>query len=147
MGKLIKNHLARLIVMTAGAYQIAAALQAFFWPKFFWDFATTNFDYAVKPVPILQTINLLFGILALAWEWPLKKFAGTALHRSIEARLVLFPLLSLTAILMYQSTNAGLYYLIGEFLYFWAYSEGEVVCAKPWTLPKRRNLKKSDSPA
>lgn len=144
--------------------QVAAALQGFFWPKFFWDFATTNFDYGVKPIPILQTINLIFGILALAWEWPLKKFAGTALHRSIEARLVLFPLLSLAALLMYQSTNAGLYYLIGEFMYFWAYSEGEVsmiphsslrsdliipkvVCAKPWTLPKRKNFKKTDSPA
>jgi hypothetical protein len=143
MGKLIKNHLARLIVMTAGACkipllefidtqeltkldQIAASLQGFFWPKIFWDFATTNFDLAVKPVPILQTINLIFGIIAIAWEWPLKNFAGTAVHRSIEARLALFPLLSLAALLMYQSTNAGLYYLIGEFMYFWAYSEGEV---------------------
>jgi hypothetical protein len=34
--------------------------------------------------------------------------------------------MALAAILMYQSTNAGLYYLIGVFIYFWAYSEGEV---------------------
>jgi hypothetical protein len=143
MGKLIKNHLARLIVMTAAACtvqapdlrispankqidQIAASLEAFFWPKFFWDFLTTNFDPAVKPIPVLQIINLCFGMLALAWEWPVKQFAGTWLHQSIELRLLLLPLVALTSILMYQSTNAGLYYLIGMGIYFWGYSEGEV---------------------
>ena len=38
----------------------------------------------------------------------------------------MLPLLALTSILMYQSTNAGLYYLIGMVVYFWGYSEGEV---------------------
>lgn len=65
-------------------------------------------------------------MLALAWEWPVKQFAGTWLHQSIELRLLLLPLLSLTCVLMYQSTDAGLYYLIGMAIYFWAYSEGEV---------------------
>jgi len=143
MGKLIKNHLARLIVLTAAAYQIAASLEGFFWPKFFWDFLTTNFDPAVRPVPVLQIINLVFGLLALAWEWPLKKFAGSALHRSIEARLVLLPLIATTSVLMYQSTNAALYYLIGGGMYFWAYSEGETICEIPWTLPKRSKAQKN----
>ncbi|KAK4994272.1 hypothetical protein LTR66_005657 [Elasticomyces elasticus] len=137
MGKLIKNHWARLIVLTAAAYQIAASLEAFFWPKFFFDFLTKNLDGAVKPVPILQTVNLLFGLLALAYEWPLKPFADTAAHRSIEARLMCLPLASLSCVLMYQATNPALYYLVATGLYFWAYSEGEVVCAEPWTLPKR----------
>ena len=48
------------------------------------------------------------------------------LHRSIEARLVIYPLFALACILMYQSTNAGLYYLIGMGVYFWAFAEGEV---------------------
>jgi hypothetical protein len=113
-------------VLTIFTDQIAASLQGFFWPKFFWDFLTTNFDPAVKPIPILQTVNLLFGILALAWEWPVKHFAGSKLHRSFEARLALIPLLAIAAVLMYQSTNAALYYLIGEGVYFWAFSEGEV---------------------
>lgn len=55
---------------------------------------------------------------------------------------------------MYQSTNAALYYLIGEAMYFWAFSEGEVsnvcpaleymrlielktICDTPWSVPKR----------
>lgn len=144
MGKLIKNHLARLIVLTAAACtlqpfqfseeiifteptdQVAAALEAFFWPKIFWDFLTTNFDPIVKPLPILQIINLCFGILALAWEWPVKQFAGTWLHQSIEFRLLMLPLLALTSVLMFQSTNAGLYYMIGMVIYFWGFSEGEV---------------------
>ncbi|KAI9817218.1 MAG: hypothetical protein M1827_001331 [Pycnora praestabilis] len=137
MGKLIKNHWARLIVLTAASYQIAASLEGFFWPKVFWDFLTKNLDGAVKPIPVLQILNLLFGLLGLAWEWPLGYLAGTMFHRSIEARLVVYPLSTLAALLLYQGTNPGLYYLIGMGVYFWGYSEGEVVCSVPWTLPKK----------
>lgn len=145
MGRLIKNHWARLIVLTAAicaylhAYlqslliqlttridQVAAALEGFFWPKIFWDFVTKTLDGAVKPIPILQSINLVMGFFMLAWEWPLGFLAGTALHRSIEARLVILPLVALAAALLYQATNPAIYYTIGMGVYFWAYSEGEV---------------------
>ncbi|OCL10734.1 hypothetical protein AOQ84DRAFT_387306 [Glonium stellatum] len=137
MGKLIKNHWARLIILTAAAYQVAAAIEGFFWPKIFWDFLTKNLDGAVKPAPVLQILNLLLGIFGIAYEWPLKFIAGTPFHRSIEARLIIFPLSALAAVLQYQTTNAALYYVIGMGVYFWAFSEGEVVCKEPWTLPKR----------
>ncbi len=106
--------------------QAAAAIEGFFWPKVFWDFLTKNLDPAVKPIPALQLLNLLFALANLAWEWPLPWLSGTALHRSIEARLVLYPLSALAALLIYQGTNAGLYYLIGVGAYFWAFAEGEV---------------------
>ncbi|KAI0013470.1 hypothetical protein F4779DRAFT_396035 [Xylariaceae sp. FL0662B] len=137
MGRLIKNHWARLITLTAAAYQIASALEAFFWPKIFWDFLTKTLDPAVKPVPILQIINLIMGIWIFAWDWPLGLFAGSSVHRSIEARLASFPLASLASVLLYQGTNPAIYYLVAMVVYFWAYSEGEVICAKPWTLPQR----------
>ncbi|EKG18226.1 hypothetical protein MPH_04529 [Macrophomina phaseolina MS6] len=137
MGKLIKNHWARLIVLTAALYQVAAAIEGFFWPKIFWDFLTKNLDGAVKPVPALQIINLLLGIFGLAYEWPLSFLAGSSFHRSIETRLIVYPLSALVALLLYQGTNAGLYYIIAIIVYFWAYSEGEIVCEKPWTLPRR----------
>jgi hypothetical protein len=106
--------------------QVAAAVEGFFYPKIFWDFLTKNLDGAVKPVPALQIVNLLLGLFGLAYEWPLSFLAGTGLHRSIEARLVLYPLSALCALLLYQGTNSGLYYLIGMGAYFWAFSEGEV---------------------
>jgi hypothetical protein len=137
MGKLIKNHWARLIVLTAAIYQIAAAIEGFFWPKIFWDFLTKTLDPAVKPLPILQIINLIFGIFMFAWEWPLGFIAGTSMHRSIEARLVVLPLTALASVLLYQATNPALYYMIGLGVYFWAYSEGEVVVAKPWSVTSR----------
>ncbi|KAL4941897.1 hypothetical protein BDV06DRAFT_173044 [Aspergillus oleicola] len=137
MGRLIKNHWARLIVLTASAYQVGSAIESFIWPKIFWDIWTHNLDGAVKPIPILQILNLLMGLLGVAWEWPLKYLAGTTPHRSIEFRLLLYPLSSILAALIYQGTNAALYYLVGIAVYFWAYSEGEVVCAEPWTLPRR----------
>ena len=96
--------------------------------EIFFDFLTTNFDGAVKPVPILQTINIIFGIITFVYEWPLKFVAGTPLHRSIEFRLFWLPLMSLGCSLMYQAMDPALYYLIGLVVYFWAYSEGEVCC-------------------
>ncbi|KAJ3477632.1 hypothetical protein NLG97_g8789 [Lecanicillium saksenae] len=137
MGRLIKNHWARLIMMTAATYQVAAAIEGFFWPKIFWDFATKNLDGAVKPIPVLQLVNLFFGLGMLALEWPLGFVAGTGIHRSLEFRLIFLPLTILTSVLMYQSTNPAIYYFIGLGVYFWAYSEGEIICAKPWTLPQR----------
>jgi hypothetical protein len=137
MGKLIKNHWARLIVLVAATYQIGAGVQGFFWPKIFWDWLTKTLDPAVKPLPILQVINVVFGVIMLAWEWPLGALAGTAFHRSLECRLALLPVASLAAVLLYQGTNAGIYYVVALVVYFWAYSEGEIVCAKPWTLPQR----------
>jgi len=186
MGKLIKNHWARLIILVASAYQVAASINGFFWPKIFFDFLTTNLDPIVRPIPILQVINLLLGLLGLAWEWPLpifiscstasrldkqrpsishvgkpgrhpkssstsanpdlsrsplwKNFFAT-MHRSVEARLMVYPLSSLAALLLYQGTNAGLYYIIGMGVYFWGFSEGEVVMGVPWTLPRRRGTR------
>lgn len=77
-------------------------------------------------MPILQLINLLFGIFAFLLEYPVKPLAGTYFHGSIEIRLFLFPLLALAAIIMYQTTNAAIYYIIGEIIYFWAFYDGEV---------------------
>ncbi|RVX68226.1 hypothetical protein B0A52_08735 [Exophiala mesophila] len=110
MGKLIKNHWARLIVLTAAVYQIMAGIEAFFWPKIFWDFLTKNLDGAVKPFPVLQIFNVLFGILGCCWEWPLTPLVKMlpGLHRSMEARLVVYPLAALSAALVYQGTNAAL---------------------------------------
>ena len=146
MGKLIKNHWARLIILTSASYQLAGALEAFFWPKFFFDFLTKNFDAAVKPVPILQVLNVVIALVCLAYEWPLRWVAGSNLHRSMVARLLWLPLATLSAVLLYQTTNAALYYVIGCGVYFWAYSEGEIICAVPWTLPKRsdRRIKAAD---
>jgi hypothetical protein len=137
MGKLIKNHLARLMILTAAVYQIGAAVHGFFWPKIFWDFLTKNLDPAVKPIPFLQIINLVFGIVMLGLEWPLSFLAGSSIHRSLEVRLAVLPLTALAAVLMYQSTNPAIFYLAGMITYFVAYSEGEIICAEAWTLPKR----------
>lgn len=152
MGRLIKNHWARLIILTASACmhhasssihmtiliwmtectdQIGGAIEGFIWPKVFWDFMTLNLNGAVNPVPVLQILNLLLGLLGLAWEWPLKYVAGSLAHRSIEFRLIFYPLSALLSMLLYQGTDPALYYLIGIGVYFWAYSEGEVRIHRP----------------
>ncbi|KAI5785916.1 hypothetical protein EDC01DRAFT_599932, partial [Geopyxis carbonaria] len=137
MGRLIKNHLARLIILTAASYQVAAGLHGFFWPKIFWDSFTKSLDSAVKPIPILQILNVLAGLGGIAWEYPLPfLIPNTAFHRSIAARLAIYPISILLGALIYQGTNAAIYYLVGVAVYFWAYSEGEIVCM-PWKVPER----------
>jgi hypothetical protein len=147
MGRLIKNHWARLVVLSSAACklqqqpnvninrhdtnitntdQVTAAVHAFFWPKILWDFLTKTLDPAVRPIPVLQIINLIMGLLLLAWEWPLSFIAGSSIHRSLEARLAFLPLAALASSLLYQGANAAIYYVIGMAVYFWAYSEGEV---------------------
>ena len=115
-----------MCLLTWSADQCAAAFECFFWPKIFWDFYTKELDSAVKPVPILQTINIVLGLFALLLEWPAPFIAGLPIHRSIEVRLFLFPANSLMSALMYQGVDPALYYLVGVAIYFWAYTEGEV---------------------
>lgn len=63
----------------------------------------------------------------ICWEYPLPwLIPGTALHRSIVARLAVLPFAVLTAVLLYQGTNPAIYYLIGMGIYLWGYNEGEV---------------------
>jgi hypothetical protein len=145
MGRLIENHWARLLILTAGTRrwnpalaitgiqgvkvtidQIAASLEGFFWPKIFWDFLTKTLDPAVKLTPVLQSINLIFGLILFIWEWPLSFIAGSWLYCSIEARLAFLLLTAFTAALIYQGTDAAIYQLIDLGVYFWAYIEGEV---------------------
>ena len=143
MGRLIKHTLARLLVLTAAfciiltSYtflsanifidQMAAAIECFFWPKVFWDFLTKNLDNAVRPVPVLQFINLIISLGVIAWEWPLNFENVRNFHRNIEARLIILPLAALAAALIYQAVDAAIYYLIGWSMYLWSFYEREVI--------------------
>ena len=68
--------------------------------------------------------------------------AGTWVHRSIHARMVVYPMAAMSSILLYQATNPAIYYCIGMGAWIWAYAEGEQVAKVPWTLPKRRSVGK-----
>jgi hypothetical protein len=106
--------------------QLAAAIQGIFWPKAFFDFLTTSLDAAVKPIPYLQVGNILCSLLILAWEWPVAYIAGTTIHSSLKSRIPVLVLAAVPSILLYQSTNAAIYYLTAAVVYLWAYVEGEV---------------------
>ena len=80
---------------------------------------------------------MLSGLLIVCFEYPLPLIAGTAIHRSIEFRLALYPAVGILAALLYQATEAAGFYVIGIAVWFWAYTEGEIVCKVPWTLPKK----------
>ncbi|KAI9651911.1 MAG: hypothetical protein M1831_007491 [Alyxoria varia] len=148
MGKLIKNHLARLMVMVAAVCHFAATIHCFLWPKTLWDRFTLLLDDSVKPVPILQTINLIscLSILMIDFPFPARWVAGTGAHRSFELRLLgLYPAATLLSGLMYQGAEAAGFYVIAWAVWFWAFSEGEVICEKPWALPKKSRSKPKEA--
>lgn len=83
---------------------------------------------------------MVFGLAALAFEWPLPLIAGRGFHRYILTRLIIYPANAVLVALLYQGTDPAAYYLLGIILYFWAYTQGEEVCEKPWTLPKKGKM-------
>ena len=115
-----------MILLTSPSVQMGAAFEGFFWPKIFWDHFTHGLDGAVKPVPILQIINMILGIFTFAFEYPVGILTNNSLHRSIVARLVWIPFTATAAVLLYQGPDACGWYLIGLGAYGWAYMEGEV---------------------
>ena len=139
MGQLVKSHWARLLTLVAATCHVAASIECFIWPKVFWDFTTAHFDHSVQPVPILQICNLLMALVGFAWEWPLPVISKTRWHHSIELRLLAYPASGILEVLMYQGSNASLFYLIAVVVWIWAYWEGERVCAIPWTVPENTN--------
>jgi hypothetical protein len=62
----------------------------------------------------------------VALEWPLPLVAGSPAHRSVRVRLAILPSFALLAVILYQGTNACLYYLVGAVLYLLAHREDEV---------------------
>jgi hypothetical protein len=126
MGKLVKSHWARLVVLVAAAIQIGGSIEGYFWPKVTWDFLTTALDFLVVPIPALQTINLLLGLVVVAGEWPLSAIAGKMYHRSIHARLVMYTICAISALFLYQSHTSALYYILGIYAYIAALYEHEV---------------------
>ncbi|KAE9367361.1 hypothetical protein N431DRAFT_348601 [Stipitochalara longipes BDJ] len=127
MAKFVKNHWARLIILTAAACQAAAAVSCIFWPKIIFDTATVKLNILVKPQPFLQIIILVFAVIIFVWELPLNLISGTAVHRSIPARLVAFCLSAAASGILYQGTEACLYTCIGIGFYAWGLAEGEVM--------------------
>ncbi|KAK0702693.1 hypothetical protein B0H67DRAFT_604440 [Lasiosphaeris hirsuta] len=132
MGKTIWSHWARLITITAASYHVLAVIECYIWPKIFWDFLTKALDPLVKPAPVLQTVSLLASLVILALEWPLDSIAGSRVHRSIAFRLAILPTMALLGILLYQATNAAVYYMIAECMYISAYRRREVITVHPW---------------
>ncbi|KAH6658639.1 hypothetical protein BKA67DRAFT_513618, partial [Truncatella angustata] len=97
--------------------QVAAAIQGFFWPKIFWDFQTRIMDILVTPLPILQVINLVCGVVVILWEWPWRPATAISFHRLIYSHILVLMIAALPAWLLYQGTNAAIYYHIGMALY------------------------------
>ncbi|GAA5842051.1 hypothetical protein JCM11251_001998 [Rhodosporidiobolus azoricus] len=145
MGILIWCDWARLLALTAGAYVAWGALWGIFYRKFFWDFVggtlgpdgllpaprAALFIKVIVDVPVVQIVNLLNGLFTLALEWPVKPLVGTAFHRSHGFRLMFYLWSSVLAILVYQTVDGAVFYLITLLAYARSLGKKEVIGA-PW---------------
>jgi hypothetical protein len=71
------------------------------------------FNGLVAPVPVIQLINLLDGMVILALEWPLPFIKDKAFHRAFALRFALYPIMAVAALIQYQCTDPAFYLLIG----------------------------------
>lgn len=100
----------------------------------FWSFIDKNLDIAVYPVPFLQIVNLICGLVVYTFEFPLV----SRVFMSPKVRVYYLLLPALVASSLYQTFDLAIYYLICIFLYQWAHKEGEVNLGT--SFPFRTNL-------
>jgi len=63
-------------------------------------------DITVK-APVIQIISLILGLVILASEYPAPFMKGTAVYRSLVARVVLFTFQVFFAVLFYRGDEWG----------------------------------------
>ncbi|KAM0745847.1 hypothetical protein T439DRAFT_319673 [Meredithblackwellia eburnea MCA 4105] len=139
MGVLIMHEWARLLAMTSACYAIWACIWGIIYRKYFWDMVggtlgpnglipppqATFFVAVIVKVPIVQILNIVFGVMVLALELPLPLIEGTSIHRSFIFRVVFYLMCGVIATLVYQSVDAALFYAITSAVYMKAISLGE----------------------
>ncbi|OCF62099.1 hypothetical protein L486_01765 [Kwoniella mangroviensis CBS 10435] len=143
MGKLIWHQWGRLLAITSAVYMVWASFWAYLYRKFFWDMIGGTLGPAglipgknTKPlvnlvvvIPLLQTFTLVLALLALALEMPLPLVLNTSIHRSIMLRIVLYFLAGFTGIMVYQTVDCAIYFIITSGVYAVALSKGEKITA------------------
>ncbi|WVQ84449.1 hypothetical protein IAT38_006601 [Cryptococcus sp. DSM 104549] len=141
MGNLIWHHWGRLLALTAAVYMAWASYWAFFFRKFFWDMIggtlgpaglvpganTAPLVKLVVDIPLLQSFTLVLSLMALALEMPLPFIKGTAIHRSLILRVVMYFITGFIGIMIYQTVDCAVYFVITSGVYVVAMSKGEVI--------------------
>ncbi|WWC73806.1 uncharacterized protein I206_107778 [Kwoniella pini CBS 10737] len=141
MGKLIWHQWGRLLAITSGV----SSLWAFLYRKFFWDMIggtlgptglipgqnTQPLVNLVVNIPLFQSFTLVLGLFTLVLELPLPHIEGTAIHRSIILRVVLYFITGFIGIMVYQTVDCAIYYIITSGVYAVAMSKGELISFEP----------------
>lgn len=127
---LLIHVVANTILLVSGALQAYGAIWGFFFPKIFCIFWTHALDKLVTPLPILQIINLVCGILIIAMESNLLK-KESFIRRSMLFRANLYLTFAVPAFINYQTTDVAAFLLLGTGLLIWGYCTGESIHLKP----------------
>lgn len=80
----------------------------------------------MKPVPYLQTLNILGSVLVVIFEWPLNIVRKTNVYRSFVIRFLVLPIIATMALFLHQGTDSAIFYLIGIGVYIYAWKSGKV---------------------
>ncbi|BGP41945.1 hypothetical protein JCM10449v2_005942 [Rhodotorula kratochvilovae] len=139
MGVLVWHDWGRLLALTSGIYVGWAAIWAFFYRKYFWDFVGAtlgptglipppNAAFFVKiivDIPLLQIVILLNALFTVVLEWLLPPLNKLKLDQSIGFRVGLYLWSALAASFVYQTAFPALFYLITALAYARSLAKGE----------------------
>ncbi|ORY34655.1 hypothetical protein BCR39DRAFT_585621 [Naematelia encephala] len=140
MGKFIWSDWGRLLALSAAG----SSIWAFIFRKFFWDMIggtlgtegiipgnnTKALVLITVKVPLLQIFTLLLGLLAATLDAPLPWLYGTAIHRSMMLRVILYFLTGFVGIMVYQTVECAVYFVIVSAVYLKAMLAGETIAGK-----------------
>ena len=122
--------MASRILLVAGIAQVWGSIWGFLYPKIFCTFWTDKLNRLVAPFPILQSINLVCGVIIIVCESGILS-DDSLITRSILLRTQLYAAFSVFAFINYQTTDVSVLLIIGIAILVWAYIDGEGVRPPP----------------
>jgi len=139
MGKLSFVFWARLLAMTAGLYTVWGAIWGILFRKFFFDMvggvlgpaglippkSADPFVSLIVNVPVFQIINIINGLFTIMLDYPVPFLQTTSIYRSLVFRIAFYVYCSFFALMVYQTVDAGVFYLITAGVLTTAVNRGE----------------------
>ena len=110
----LNDIVANIIFIVAAIYTVWGAMWGFLFPKSLLDFLHPELDVLTRPYPILQSSNLLSGLLILVNELISPNIWSS--RRCQMLRCLLYLPVVVTGTLQYQTTNAAISFLFGIIL-------------------------------
>jgi len=125
MGKLIFSQWARLIGLTAGSTELLGGGFGLIYRLSMFEPIVPGLDPLFNPFNIVAVLCIVFGLIIMAVEYPIKPFQKTFIVTAHSLKCFMFFIFGFISIFNYQNVTPALFMFFNVFLYAKASSNGE----------------------